>query len=87
MIQSSNRADGRYEFYFIMQKPLEHGESIELFDTVVIDPVFGNLEMQEFRELKITVQAFAVQQFGFTSCLDAMSSAFSNHFSDCVEAQ
>lgn len=87
MIQASNHSQGKYEFYFLMQKPLQTGESVELFDKVVIDPSFGNVEMQEFRELKITVQAFAVQEFGFTSCLDAMSAAFSDHFLSCIPAQ
>ena len=48
MIQHSNRATGKYEFFFIMLKPLETGASIELFDTFSINPLFGNAEMQEF---------------------------------------
>ena len=81
MIQHSSRADGRYEFYFIMLQPLEKNASVELFDTFTLDPMFGNAEMQEFREFKITVQAFAVQTHGFDSCSSAMLGAFGEHFS------
>ena len=80
MIQHSNHQNGRYEFYFIMLNPLAKGESVELFDTMFINDMFGNNEMVEFRELKITVQAFAVQTFGFSSALEAMEDAFGDHF-------
>ena len=80
MIQHSSHIDGVYEFYFIMLRPLEKDESIMIFDTLFMNEFFGNSEMQEFRELKLTVQAFAVQKFGFSSCLDAMNGAFTEHF-------
>lgn len=80
MIQHSNHQNGKYEFYFIMLNPLGIGESVELFDTLNIDMYFDNEEMQEFRDLKITVQAFAVQTFGFSSALEAMEGAFAEHF-------
>ena len=86
MIQNSNRTDGKYEFFFIMLQPLEKDDSVEIFDTVLFDPMFGNAEMVEFRELKITVQAFAVQTFGFSSCLDAMNGAFSEHFISAISS-
>lgn len=80
MIQSADMARGRYEFFFIMEKPLEPGGEVEIFDTVFFDSAFDNAEMNEFRELKITVQAFAVQVQGFDSCLEAMTTAFGEHF-------
>ena len=86
MIQSSSRLNGKYEFYFIMLSPMEKGETVTVFDTLQINPLFGNAEMLEFRDLKITVQAFAVQTFGFSSCFDAMTGAFSEHFSLPVSA-
>ena len=63
-----------------MVNPLGKDESVEIFDTFFVDSMLGNEEMKEFRELKITVQAFAVQKFGFSSCLEAMNGAFSEHF-------
>lgn len=86
MIQSSSHAAGKYEFYFLMLKPFASGDEVEVFDTFYIDPMFGNVEMQEFKELKITVQAFAVQEYGFVDCLSAMSTAFPEHFVTCIAA-
>ena len=83
MVQSANRSAGRYEFFFIMEKPLGSGETVEVFDKLIINEFFGNAEMQELRELKVTVQAYAVQEFGFTSCLQAMRAAFADRFSTC----
>ena len=80
MIQASNRDQGKYEFFFLMQKPLTSGESVTIFDTFKIDSLFGDAEMKEFRELKITIQAFAVQEYGFLNCLEAMSRAFPDRF-------
>ena len=84
MVQVADRANDTYEFYFIMLKPIEKDESVLLFDTMTIHPLFGNEQMKEFRELSITVQAFAVQTFGFSDCYSAMSTAFSEHFVRCV---
>ena len=80
MIQESRRSDGIYEFYFIINNPLKMGESVNVFDTMLIDPTFGNSEMLEFRDLNVTIQAFAVQTYGFDSCYAAMLGAFNEHF-------
>jgi predicted ribosomally synthesized peptide with SipW-like signal peptide len=80
LIPHGNRAAGVYEFFFIILKPLASGDSVTLFDHFYVDGSFNNIEMQQFRELKITVQAFAVQKFGFDSCYKAMNEAFANHF-------
>ena len=80
MVQNSSRSAGIYEFIFYMLKPLNSGESVEIFDTLFIDNEFGNEEMQHFRELKVTVQAFAVQKYGFSDCYKAMNGAFEDYF-------
>ena len=80
LIQNAIRADGVYEFYFIIANPLEEDGSIEIFDTLYFSHEFNNAEMLEMREMKITVQAFAVQTFGFSDCLGAMEGAFRDHF-------
>lgn len=85
MLQYSSHRDGRYEFFFLMLKPMASGETVEVFDTFFIDPYFGNEEMQEFRELKITVQAFAVQEYGFSSCLEAVCEAFPERFDPLIK--
>jgi predicted ribosomally synthesized peptide with SipW-like signal peptide len=80
MVQASNRANGEYVFYFFMLNKLEKGESVELFDTMLVDPYFGNDEMEEFAQLKIDVEAYAVQSFGFSGCYEAMNEAFADQF-------
>ena len=84
MVQSASRERGVYEFYFFMLKSLESGESVEIFDTMTIDPFLDNSDMRELCEFQISVQAFAVQEFGFSSCYDAMQGAFLEHFTSCV---
>jgi hypothetical protein len=51
---------------------------------MLIEPEWDNAQMRELVDLKIKVQAFAVQTFGFESCFDAMKGAFSTHFVNCV---
>lgn len=80
MLHTASAAEGKYEFYIFMLNPLAKGEEVVLFDSMNIDPTLGNTEMMELSQLKITVQAFAVQQFGFSSSYDAMGAAFPTHF-------
>ena len=80
MIQSANVQHGTYEFYFFIHASMESGDSVVLFDTMFIDPEFSNAQMQELGNLEITVQAFAVQTYGFDSCYEAMQVAFPEHF-------
>lgn len=84
MVQVADRANGVYEFYFFMLKATQKGDEIVLFDTMSIVPEWDNAQMCELVDLKIKVQAFAVQTFGFESCFDAMKGAFATHFEKCV---
>ena len=80
MVQVADAANGVYEFYFFFNAALMMGEEIQLFNTMTVDPEFTNTDMQEFAHLEITVQAFAVQTFGFDDCYTAMCAAFPEHF-------
>ena len=80
MVQVAVRVNDAYEFYFFILNPLEKGDEVTVFDTMIIDPMLSNTDMLELAELKITVQAFAVQQFGFDDCFSAMNGAFEDHF-------
>ena len=51
-----------------------------LFDHVNIDPAWDNEEMAELVDLKIEVQAYATQEYGFHSCFDAITAAFDDDF-------
>lgn len=76
----SDRINGEYELYFFVNTKLQPGESVTVFDTFRIPAEWNNGDIYEMREFKITVEAFAVQSFGFSSCYDAMTTAFSDHF-------
>ena len=82
MIQVSNHATGIYEFYFLMLKPLAPNETVTVFDTFSVHPQLDASQMQEFVDLKITIQAFGTHASGFESCYDAMVEAFPAHFKD-----
>lgn len=80
MIQVANNAEGKYEFYFLMQEPLQVGESVMLFEHVIFDQMWNNAHMKELAELKIDVQAYGVQTQQLSDCFQAMTMAFPEHF-------
>lgn len=80
MVQKSNAPEGKYEFWFLMLKPMGPGEKVTVFDQLTFSPEWNNGEMQELADFKINVQAFGVQTFQMESCLDAMTKAFPEHF-------
>lgn len=80
MAQKASVTTGIYEFYFFMKASVAPGDAVVLFDTMYIDELFGNVEMQHLSSLRITVQAFAVQTHGFADCHTAMTRAFPEHF-------
>ena len=86
MVQVANAGNGVYEFFFFFKAELAPGEEFVLFDTMFIDPEFTNEQMREFANLELTVQAFAVQTFGFKDCYTAMCRAFPKHF-EAVSAE
>lgn len=80
MIQVPKRAEGIYEFYFIMLKPVEAKDSVVIFDHVNFPNFWNNDAMKQLEGLEIHVQAFGVQTFQLDSCFEAMISAFPDHF-------
>ena len=80
MIQTANTAEGKYEFFFLMLQPLGVGEEVKIFDKVVFNQAWTSEHMKELADLKIHVQAYGVQIFQMEDCLQAMTSAFPEHF-------
>ena len=80
MIQVADANNGIYEFYFLMLQPVEAGDSVVIFDQVVLNAMWNNEHMEELADLKIHVQAYGVQTFQMESCLQAMTTAFPDHF-------
>lgn len=80
MIQVADAAAGEYNFYFLMLQPLEVGDSVLVFDRIVINKMWNNSYMQHLTDLKINIRAYGVQTLQLESCLKAMTSAFPEHF-------
>lgn len=80
MLQLADSAEGKYEFFFLMLKPVAVGEQVTLFEEVVFDQMWNNDHMKELVDLKIHVQAYGVQLYQMQDCLQAMSTAFPEHF-------
>lgn len=80
MVQVADAANGVYEFYIFILNQCEKDKEIELFDTMTVLSDFTNSDMRELAGLEITVQAFAVQTYGFENVYYAMTRAFPEHF-------
>lgn len=80
IVQSYDATTGVREFYIYFLEPLAKGGEIVIFDKMIIDPQIDNTNIQNLANLKITVQAFGVQRFGFSDCYTAMGAAFETHF-------
>ncbi len=80
MVQVPNDAEGEYAFYFFLLDPLESDKTVLLFDTFTVPAEWNNTEMRELEDLKIKVEAFAVQTFNLDSCFGAMTDAFPDYF-------
>lgn len=80
MIQNSDAAAGVFEFYFLLLKPVQPGESVTIFDHVSFPEEWDNTDMQQLIDLTVHVQAFGVQTLELDNCMDAMVNAFPEHF-------
>ena len=80
MIQIANGAEGKYEFIFLLLQPLDVGESVTIFEQLAFNRIWNNEQMQELRDLRIDVKAYGVQLYDMGDCLQAMTSAFPDHF-------
>ncbi|MBR6675744.1 MAG: SipW-dependent-type signal peptide-containing protein [Clostridia bacterium] len=80
LIQEPDPANDKFEFYFIILAPLKSGEEVTIFDHVTFDESWDGSDMQNFIDLELNVQAYAVQTFDLDSCFEAMTLAFPDHF-------
>lgn len=85
MIQIPEIREGKYHLYFFILEPMSQSEEVELFDTLHFLESWSGTDMQELRDLKIDVVAYGVQTFGFSSCFEAVTTAFPTHFSKIIE--
>ena len=81
MIAYGADANGNVVVYLIVSQALvaENGK-VMLFDTVNIPKLWGNDQMKECADLKITVDAYATQKVGFADATTAIKTAFETEF-------
>jgi len=79
MLQLPDAVESEYSFIIFFLKPFEKGDSAVLFDTLSFPAEWGNEEIKEFADFKITVTAFGVQASGLDDCVSAMTAAFPEH--------
>ena len=66
--------------YFLFNQPLAKGKTATAFNKLTIPAEWTSEDMAEIGELKIHVQGYGVQTYGFGSCYNAMTVAFPDHF-------
>ena len=80
MIQVADNAEGKYEFYFLILKPMGVGETVTIFEQLVFNRMWNYDQMKELVDLKIDIQAYGVQTVQMENCFQAMTEAFPEHF-------
>ena len=78
--QKAEKNSQKWTMYIFVKEEKDAEEEVVLFDTLKIDANWNNEQMAKFKNMKINVKAYAVQQYGFTSCFDAMTTAFDTAF-------
>lgn len=64
------------KIYVVYPTKLAAGASVKLFDKITIPVAWDNDEMEVFRDLTITISAYATQTFGFDNATVALKTAF-----------
>ena len=80
LYQDADKANNKYVLYFFIEAPKATTDKVVLFERLTIPAEWDNAEMDQLKGLEITVDAFGVQEYGFTSCYDAMTTAFPGEF-------
>ncbi len=81
--QDPHKEDNTYVLYFFIKDTKYPGEEVTLFERINFDYSWNHDQMEEFKDLAITIDAYATQAYGFEDddCLDAMLAAFPEAFS------
>ena len=77
VVKQVNAADKTYEIYIAYKTAVTKDQKVILFDTLSIAGNYGNTDMENFKDMHITVNAYAVQAVGFHDALAALTTAFS----------
>ena len=80
IVQYDTRMTEGFWINIFVKDMLHSGDSLYLWDGFTFPDTWSNNEMLECTDLRISIKTFAVQSAGFTSCEEAIESAFGSEF-------
>ena len=80
IVQYDTRMTEGFWINIFFKDILESGESLQLWDGFTFPFDWGNDEMLQCTSLRVSIKTFAVQAAGFSSCAEAVETAFGNDF-------
>ena len=78
--QKPDKANNTWTLYVFVEEAKAADAEVVLFDTLTIPTTWDNAEMAKINGMNIQVDAYAVQEDGFHTCFDAMTTAFGEVF-------
>ncbi len=80
LIQYDTRMPEGFWMNIFVKEGISSGSSLKLWDGFTFPVTWGNDEMLQCSDLRISVRVFAAQAAGFTSCEEAITTAFDSDF-------
>lgn len=76
----SQSAQNQWVIYVFVKAAQAENAKVVLFDKVTVPTEWNNTEMTKLNNTTVKVDAFAAQEYGFSSCFEAMTTAFPTQF-------
>jgi len=80
IVQYDTRMTEGFWINIFVKDTLKSGESLRMWDGFTFPDTWSNDQMLECTDLRISIKTFAVQAAGFTSCAEAVTTAFGSDF-------
>ena len=80
IIQYDKRMTDGFWINVFVKNSLDSGNTLELWDGFTFPDDWGNEEMLQCANLRISIKVFAAQAAGFSSCTEAITTSFGNEF-------
>lgn len=78
--QVADKASNTWTLYVFVKTVKSEENTVTLFTTLTIPEEYDNEQMAKLNNMKISVDAYAVQANGFADCYTAMTTAFADAF-------
>lgn len=74
--ENGNKGEDSEWVMWTFVKAVQHAnDTVTLFNTLTVDKDFNNTQMAKLNGASVVVEAYAVQQYGFSNCYAAMNAA------------